>query len=272
MQSPRIFLSRSQSAHRAFTLIELLVVIAIIAILAAILFPVFAQAKAAAKQTMCLSNMKQLGTSFTMYSNDFDDVLPPRDVGDFCPFGGCGAMPGRMMGPVYPYYKSFGILTCPIEPDRAIFVDPMHTDTFVTGALTPEQSAQWYGWKGDWGWAMSYGYNDFNQTGDQYWYMTPTYPYQGVNRRAITSIARPAEVLMLAHSLGPRGAFWNVGWNLQWLPDSKAWDYAPVTDVHNGGAPAVFVDSHSKYIKQKWAHSNDMEPRADNPKSIWSVN
>src|SRR5438270_13311006 len=62
--------------QRAFTLIELLVVIAIIAILAAILFPVFAQAREAARQTTCLSNLKQLGTGLTMYAQDHDETLP----------------------------------------------------------------------------------------------------------------------------------------------------------------------------------------------------
>ena len=62
--------------RRAFTLIELLVVIAIIAILAAILFPVFAQAKAAAKQSVCLSNNKQLGAAMMLYLNDNNDLFP----------------------------------------------------------------------------------------------------------------------------------------------------------------------------------------------------
>lgn len=64
---------------RAFTLIELLVVIAIIAILAAILFPVFAQAKLAAKKTASISNQKQLGLGILMYANDYDDMYPRED-------------------------------------------------------------------------------------------------------------------------------------------------------------------------------------------------
>src|SRR5580698_10248889 len=73
---------RSINSHRrrpqglAFTLIELLVVIAIIAILAAILFPVFSQAKAAAKSSVCLSNMKQMGLAVMMYMGDSDDTFP----------------------------------------------------------------------------------------------------------------------------------------------------------------------------------------------------
>ena len=61
---------------RGFTLIELLVVIAIIAILAAILFPVFAQAREAARKSTCLQNLKQLGTAMMMYATDYEDALP----------------------------------------------------------------------------------------------------------------------------------------------------------------------------------------------------
>lgn len=62
--------------QRGFTLIELLVVIVIIAILAAILFPVFAQAQEKARQTSCLSNMKQLGRGLIMYQQDYDETIP----------------------------------------------------------------------------------------------------------------------------------------------------------------------------------------------------
>ncbi|MDR3691117.1 MAG: prepilin-type N-terminal cleavage/methylation domain-containing protein [Fimbriimonas sp.] len=91
---------------RAFTLIELLVVIAIIAILAAILFPVFAQAKEAAKRTSCLSNMKQAGTAMTMYVSDYDDVAPTL----YHYSGGADQDYWYML---QPYVKNLTVFFCP---------------------------------------------------------------------------------------------------------------------------------------------------------------
>ncbi|AIE87132.1 prepilin-type N-terminal cleavage/methylation domain-containing protein [Fimbriimonas ginsengisoli] len=126
------------NSRRAFTLIELLVVIAIIAILAAILFPVFAQAKAAAKKTSCLSNMKQLSLGNYMYAGDSDDIYPSSGEGlrtdDFTAchivingVSGVAWCPGdnRALGfidpaeiqnwgaEIYPYTKSLPIYVCP---------------------------------------------------------------------------------------------------------------------------------------------------------------
>lgn len=83
---------------KAFTLIELLVVIAIIAILAALLFPVFARAKAAAKTTTTISNLKQLGATFSLYLQDHDDGFP--NVAD--------GFPGQGRGDGWVYYSVFG--------------------------------------------------------------------------------------------------------------------------------------------------------------------
>ncbi len=94
--------------RRAFTLIELLVVIAIIAILAAILFPVFAQAKEAAKKTQCVSNQKQLGLGFLMYASDADDVFPNPGGGTSIASGG-GPATGWIQpngNGIWPYVKS----------------------------------------------------------------------------------------------------------------------------------------------------------------------
>jgi prepilin-type N-terminal cleavage/methylation domain-containing protein/prepilin-type processing-associated H-X9-DG protein len=106
----------------AFTLIELLVVIAIIAILAAILFPVFAQAREAARKTTCLSNLRQLGTGLMMYAQDFDETLPASSF---------AAVPGQSINSIrnpkwadviQPYVKNDQLFTCPSDSDpRRIF-------------------------------------------------------------------------------------------------------------------------------------------------------
>src|SRR4051812_5715235 len=110
--------------NRAFTLIELLVVIAIIAILAAILFPVFAQAKAAAKRTACMSNEKQVGIGLYLYVQDSDDTLPmanypaaPIYVGppftQFAWHAGPGAGELNWADLLLVYTKNIKIFACP---------------------------------------------------------------------------------------------------------------------------------------------------------------
>ena len=112
---------------RAFTLIELLVVIAIIAILAAILFPVFAQAREKARQTACLSNCKQIGTGLMMYVQDYDETYPQNIGGGSVPAGTTNTYPDtnskgttatynqHWMQQVYTYTKNWGIFLCPSD-------------------------------------------------------------------------------------------------------------------------------------------------------------
>ena len=99
--------------RKGFTLIELLVVIAIIAILAAILFPVFAKAREKARQTSCLSNIKQLGLATLMYVQDYDETFIPS--GGYQPFAILVIPTGLnyWFEDVYPYMKNAQILNCP---------------------------------------------------------------------------------------------------------------------------------------------------------------
>src|ERR1700712_3723500 len=90
-----------------FTLIELLVVIAIIAILAAILFPVFAQAREKARQISCLSNEKQLGIALMQYTQDYDEFYP---CGNYVTGGHYGQ---GWAGVLYTYVKSANVFACP---------------------------------------------------------------------------------------------------------------------------------------------------------------
>ena len=166
----------SRAAKRGFTLIELLVVIAIIAILAAILFPVFARAREKARETSCLSNTKQIGLAIMQYVQDYDETYPDSSItcqddpenAPLCNYanGYQGALhitawghrryldDGKTIGGhvkyLYPYIKNTQIFTCPSDPQVARWLAPnlassyymRHAiDTYAFSERTPVKMA-----------------------------------------------------------------------------------------------------------------------------------
>ncbi|HEY3331542.1 MAG TPA: DUF1559 domain-containing protein [Capsulimonadaceae bacterium] len=131
--------SRKHATSLGFTLIELLVVIAIIAILAAILFPVFAKAREKARQTSCASNLKQMGIAFTQYSQDYDERFPSGVMTsgttgvDYCATtSGLG-----WAGQVYPYVKSVDVFACPDDTTKAPAISYSMNIDVAIGTLDP---------------------------------------------------------------------------------------------------------------------------------------
>ncbi|MEI6502656.1 MAG: DUF1559 domain-containing protein [Armatimonadota bacterium] len=114
--------------RRGFTLIELLVVIAIIAILASILFPVFAKAREKARQSSCMSNLKQLDMAFQSYAQDYDEQLPFAGAAftDSFPYGiwikktPAVSSWDVTAGAIYPYIKNSQIFVCPSRKNTTI--------------------------------------------------------------------------------------------------------------------------------------------------------
>jgi prepilin-type N-terminal cleavage/methylation domain-containing protein/prepilin-type processing-associated H-X9-DG protein len=128
--------------RRGFTLIELLVVIAIIAILAAILFPVFARARENARRASCQSNLKQIGLGLIQYSQDYDEkVLPANDA----PFYNPGdANLARWMDKVFPYVKSGQIFVCPSHSGvTGVMPETARTSTTQLGSYLYNTAFYW---------------------------------------------------------------------------------------------------------------------------------
>ncbi|MFO7945480.1 MAG: DUF1559 domain-containing protein [Armatimonadota bacterium] len=202
-----------------FTLIELLVVIAIIAILAAILFPVFARAREKARQTSCLSNVKQLSLGVQMYLQDFDETLPfahlyTTGTPDHNEFSGLSRNFLYWMDLIKPYVKNKQFYNC------------------------PSTSNQW----------CSYGYNIqcgyYNNDGPGASHPERTGPmYRGVN---MSEFNKPAEFVLMADSTA-HSSYYEV-WNGIWTnPDNAYYDTMwPAT--HNDGVNVGFVDGHAKWL------------------------
>jgi prepilin-type N-terminal cleavage/methylation domain-containing protein/prepilin-type processing-associated H-X9-DG protein len=198
--------------RRGFTLIELLVVIAIIAILAAILFPVFAKAREKARQTACLSNMKQLGLAWAMYSQDYDERSVPEymcSTSGYPPGGKAYFI--RWSDRLDPYMKNSQIWQCPSDP-----IDQ------------------------DWGKiGMYYGWSSFGATNGCY----------NSGGAAIGRIQNPSEIGVFADTDNcPYPGNENTSiWG--WQPPGYT-TCGRFSNRHNNGANVSFADGHAKWLNQ----------------------
>jgi len=219
---------------KGFTLIELLVVIAIIAILAAILFPVFAKAREKARQTACLSNLKQIGLAFMMYAQDYDETLPvPYDYyslvvtgpGMGTPDGYCNTShPTRWYRRIEPYMR-VGVQRCPSSPWHSI----------VLGV----EGAQEY----DYG--MNFFLGVWGSSGTAYW----EEPGRG---RSLGEINNPSSKILAADMTYGRGcdAHRYISGSIYDpnYPNSR-FCFLGVDPRHNGGANIAFCDGHAKWMQ-----------------------
>jgi len=232
--------------RKGFTLIELLVVIAIIAILAAILFPVFAKAREKARQSSCLSNVRQLMTAVLSYTQDFDERMPAQA---YC----CKGQDGTTQASAYltwraiciPYMKNAQILMCPSRKDS-------NTDTVLTGKETFTNAGD------SWltaAYAANNCYVDAGRQGPA-WVAT-----------TLGSVQGPAQCIYMMEDVGPdRGAvaasYARPGGDsttpASW---SGAGNCIPTASTdgalrHNDGCNYGFVDGHAKWSKPNAVWNN----------------
>jgi prepilin-type N-terminal cleavage/methylation domain-containing protein/prepilin-type processing-associated H-X9-DG protein len=207
--------------RRGFTLIELLVVIAIIAILAAILFPVFARAREKARQTSCLSNIKQIGLGSLMYCQDYDEMFFGHIQGTRNTFYPPAGIFLNWAQQVYPYVKNEGLFVCPSNPASGFVYNPQVRDSY-----------------------FGYGMN--------YW-MTYYYYY---STGALAYITTPAETIWYTDC-----NYYVVYpcYYMATYPDNATYGlngYARLQLRHNGGVNVTFVDGHSKWLSRDTIESD----------------
>jgi len=206
--------------RKGFTLIELLVVIAIISILAAILFPVFARAREKARQSNCLSNIKQLDLAMLMYAQDYDELIPYDDL-DYNQDGNENAGDGTWRGMLRPYCKNTQLYFCPSKKMSGTSVFDGSWDDFGMTA----------------GYAMNVAH----------WEDGPAAGHTAPYGKALGQVEDTAACIIFfesdsSHSIGPSTAD-------LWVPSD---DWAK---RHNDGANYAFVDGHAKWLKP-----NQLEP------------
>jgi prepilin-type N-terminal cleavage/methylation domain-containing protein len=233
-------LSKFGTAHRrGFTLIELLVVIAIIAILAAILFPVFAQAKEAAKKTVCISNHKQMSTATMLYMGDYDG---------YAPIGVGYNQPTRVISFVHdltsPYRKNKELITCPTYPKRGNGADYTGEGTNYTGSLFQYIRTRCSNCVP----AQTFRYNAYTWNNGVFGIALDPSPF-GFARRywPISESVMQAPTDTIAYSDGYLPRRYNStetigGWIDYWFK----WEIWP---RHTEGQAFSFMDGHVKYYK-----------------------
>ncbi len=257
--------------QQGFTLIELLVVIAIIAILAAILFPVFAQAREKARQTGCLSNTKQIGLAWAMYAQDYDERTTPAKVcnhnysgpnpfpGRYLCWGGrtdyannwdCGGPYASFVDLLVPYMKNYGILRCTSRPDRGYY--PYDS----SGNPTAEQAPG-----GSWdNLRNTYAVNFYAVATNIIWNVasaTSCYANWDGRGRSLAQFAAPASTIAVVEAFGTCPDIRNVVTNVD-------------CSAHNRGSNYVFVDGHAKWMRisatlnpnNLWVDESDPDGRA----------
>jgi prepilin-type N-terminal cleavage/methylation domain-containing protein/prepilin-type processing-associated H-X9-DG protein len=264
--------------RRVFTLIELLVVIAIIAILAAILFPVFAQARDKARQTSCLSNLKQIGLGMMMYTQDYDETYPYA-FAYTPPINGGNQFNIPYDAQLIPYVKNDRIFTCPSDTTGRITTMPFWDGSYRTRRIY--RSYAYIGWMNTVEGAAK------GQTPDQNAGMSPwarRVPLANEVATTQASIDAPADTLSLVENWSPNGAYsdsvigawWGsffTNCNFSKLPGRIWRGTAPVDQAPPGCAAEfnswkpmpghanqgnyVFADGHAKVLRWGQVRAND---------------